>query len=62
MPNKRPNSRRNLDAALERIVGRANLVDKRVFASNATDTRLVELSFLQTGEIPRRDARNICNL
>lgn len=35
MPAKRPNSRRNLDTALERLVGKPNLVAKRAIAANA---------------------------
>lgn len=35
MPAKRPNSRRNLDAALERLVGKPNLVAKRAIVANA---------------------------
>ena len=41
MPNKRPNSRRNLDAALERLVGRADLVAKRAVVANAIVARLL---------------------
>lgn len=35
MPAKRPNSRRNLDVALERLVGKPNLVAKRAIMANA---------------------------
>lgn len=35
MPAKRPNSRRNLDIALERLVGKPNLVAKRAIVANA---------------------------
>ncbi len=35
MTAKRPNSRRNLDIALERLVGKANLVAKRAIVANA---------------------------
>ena len=35
MPAKRPNSRRNLDVALERLVGKPNLVAKRAIVANA---------------------------
>lgn len=35
MPAKRPNSRRNLDVALERLVGKPNLVAKRAIIANA---------------------------
>lgn len=35
MPAKRPNSRRNLDIALERLVGKADLVAKRAIVANA---------------------------
>lgn len=35
MPAKRPNSRRNLDIALERLVGKPNLVAKREIVANA---------------------------
>ena len=41
MPNKRPNSRRNLDAALERLVGSADLVAKRAVVANAIVARLL---------------------
>lgn len=35
MPIKKPNSRRNLDIALERLVGKPNLVAKRAVVANA---------------------------
>lgn len=35
MPIKKPNSRRNLDIALERLVGKLNLVAKRAVVANA---------------------------
>ena len=35
MPAKRPNSRRNLDIALERLVGKPSLVAKRAIVANA---------------------------
>ncbi len=35
MPAKRPNNRRNLDVALERLVGKPNLVAKRAIVANA---------------------------
>ena len=34
MPAKRPNSRRNLDVALERLVGKPNLIAKRAIMAN----------------------------
>lgn len=34
MPAKRPNIRRNLDVALERLVGKPNLIAKRAIMAN----------------------------
>lgn len=41
MPAKRPNSRRNLDVALERLVGKPNLVAKRAIVANAIVAQLL---------------------
>ena len=41
MPAKRPNSRRNLDVALERLVGKPNLVAKRAIMEDDVVARML---------------------
>lgn len=41
MPANRPNSRRNLDIALERLVGRESLIAKRAVVANAIVAKML---------------------
>lgn len=56
MPAKRPNSRRNLDVALERLVGKPNLVAKRAIMANAIVAQMLPDGSAKGGVAPSRCA------
>ena len=49
MQTKRPNSRRNLDIALEKLVGKADLVAKRTIVANAIVAQMLPDSSVKGG-------------
>ena len=49
MPAKRPNSRRNLDIALEKLVGKPNLVAKRTIVANAIVSQMLPSGSVKGG-------------